>query len=115
MLTKNKSYQTGDFTLCRAKGDGGPGLIKAWWSGNKMLTQRCSNTTTQRTQKREKDMLDVCDGLTGVRGGHGLGEDAVSDGALHVEGKYQRHHDDAIMPYSPHQGLSDKTQWNMDH
>lgn len=53
--------------------------------------------------------------LTSVSGGHSLGEDAVSDGAQHIEGKHQGHHDDAVMPYGPHQGLSDKTQWNMDH
>lgn len=63
----------------------------------------------------KKTSLMIVMSLTGVRGGHGLGENAVSDGALHVKGKHQRHHDDAVMPYGLHQGLSDKTQWNMDH
>lgn len=53
--------------------------------------------------------------LTRVRGGHGLGEDAVGDGGQHAEGEHQRHRNDAVVPHSPHQGLGDRTQQTTDH
>lgn len=53
--------------------------------------------------------------LTGVGGGDGLGEDAVSEGAQRAEGEHQRHRDDAVVPHSPHQGLRDRIQRTMDH
>lgn len=53
--------------------------------------------------------------LTGVGRGDGLGEDAVGDGTQHAEGENQGQGNDAVMPHSPHQGLSDKTQGTTDH
>lgn len=53
--------------------------------------------------------------LTSVGGGHGLGEDAVSDGGQHAEGKHQRCCNDAVVPHRPHQGLRDSTQQTTDH
>lgn len=53
--------------------------------------------------------------LTGVRGGDGLGEDAVGDGAQRAEGKNQWHRNDAVVPHGPHQGLRDRTKQTTDH